>query len=157
MPVTAAQMEQMFPGSGRFADPINQTVSNYEINNVPMFIAQIGHESGGLTVFIENLHYSADRLLQVFPRYFNDDNVDNYDNQPEKIANRIYANRMGNGDEASGDGWKYRGRGAIQLTGKNNYLKLVRKLVTHLIKLLHIWKQMRAQLCLPDSIGMIII
>ena len=123
MPVTQDQMERMFTGSGRFADPINQTVSNYDINNVPMFIAQIGWESANLTTFKENLYYSKDRLLQVFPRYFNADNVDDYAENPEKIANRVYANRMGNGDEASGDGWTYRGRGAIQVTGKDNYTK----------------------------------
>ena len=122
MQVTSDQMDQLFPGSGRFADSINKTANNYSIQYVPMFVAQIGYESDGLKVFEENLHYSAERLLQVFPRYFNASNVNQYVDQPEKIANRIYANRMGNGDEASGDGWNYRGRGAIQTTGKNNYL-----------------------------------
>lgn len=123
MTVTQDQMNSFISGSGRFADPINKTVTNYDINNQSMFIAQIAHESGGLKVFVENLHYSADRLLEVFPHYFDDDNVDDYDHNPEKIASRVYANRMGNGDEASGDGYRFRGRGAIQLTGKENYTK----------------------------------
>lgn len=86
-------------------------------------IAQLAHESGGFKYVEENLNYSADRLLQVFPKYFpTKADVERYARHPEMIANRVYANRMGNGDEASGDGWKYRGRGYIQLTGRNNYL-----------------------------------
>lgn len=86
------------------------------------FLSQCAHESANFSIFKENLNYSADALLRVFPKYFKDKaTADAYARQPEKIANRVYANRMGNGDEASGDGWKYRGRGAIQLTGKNNY------------------------------------
>lgn len=85
-----------------------------------MFFAQLDHESG-LKPISENLNYSASRLLQVFPKYFNKYNVMQYDRKPEKIANRVYSNRMGNGNELSGDGWKYRGRGFIQITGKYNY------------------------------------
>ena len=70
---------------------------------------------------VENLNYSAQRLLQVFPKYFKNVDVNAYARNPQKIGSRVYANRMGNGDEASGDGFKYRGRGYIQLTGKNNY------------------------------------
>ncbi|WP_462248622.1 glycoside hydrolase family 19 protein [Ekhidna sp.] len=88
------------------------------------FFAQCSHETAGFKVFKENLNYSADGLLKVFGKYFNEGNVTEYARNPEKIANRVYANRMGNGDEQSGDGWKYKGRGAIQLTGKNNYEKL---------------------------------
>lgn len=87
------------------------------------FMAQIDHESN-LKPVCENLNYSKERLLIVFPKYFNATNVDQYAKKPEKIANRIYANRMGNGDEKSDDGWKYRGRGLIQLTGRNNYKAL---------------------------------
>lgn len=87
------------------------------------FFAQTAHESGNFKAFSENLNYSADGLNKIFPKYFKnagrDPNV--YGRHPEKIANIVYANRMGNGDEASGDGWKYRGRGALQLTGKDNY------------------------------------
>ena len=121
--ITTTQMENMFPGSGRFAGPISDTCNKFKITNPAMFISQIGEETGGLKVFSENLHYSADRLLQIFPYYFNDNNVDAYDNNPQIIANRVYGNRMGNGPESSGDGYLYRGRGAIQLTGKWNYQK----------------------------------
>lgn len=86
------------------------------------FLAQIIHESGHLKYNAENLNYSASALQSVFKKYFPNETIANeYARKPEKIANRVYANRMGNGSEASGDGWKYRGRGLIQLTGKNNY------------------------------------
>lgn len=85
------------------------------------FFAQCAHETGNFIIFRENLNYSADGLLRIFPKHFDVIKARQYARQPERIANRTYANRMGNGDEASGDGWRYRGRGAIQLTGKNNY------------------------------------
>lgn len=89
---------------------------------VNMFLAQCGHESGGFTRFTEGLNYSAKGLLATFPKYFPDlKTALIYERQKEKIANRVYANRMGNGPESSGDGFKYRGRSAIQLTGKDNY------------------------------------
>ncbi|MDD4963256.1 MAG: glycoside hydrolase family 19 protein [Gallionella sp.] len=102
-------------------------VSKFQINTplrVAHFLAQCAHESGGFTVTQENLNYSAGGLRKVFGKYFTDDGIANaYANQPQKIAARIYGGRMGNGDEASGDGWKYHGRGYIQLTGKDNYTK----------------------------------
>lgn len=85
------------------------------------FLANIHHETGGFRADTENLNYSASGLLGVFPKYFDESTANLYNRQPEKIANRVYANRMGNGNEKSGDGWKYRGRGALQLTGKDNY------------------------------------
>jgi putative chitinase len=86
------------------------------------FLAQCAHESGNFKLVSENLNYSADGLLKIFPKYFKDKaTADAYARKPEKIANRVYASRMGNGDEASGDGFKFRGRGFIQLTGKSNY------------------------------------
>lgn len=85
------------------------------------FLAQCALESTNFTATVENLNYSARRLLQVFPRYFRNVDVNAYARNPQKIGNRVYANRLGNGDEASGDGFKFRGRGYIQLTGKNNY------------------------------------
>lgn len=85
------------------------------------FLAQCALESMNFTAVVENLNYSAQRLLQVFPKYFRNVDVNAYARNPQKIGSRVYANRMGNGDEASGDGFKYRGRGYIQLTGKNNY------------------------------------
>lgn len=85
------------------------------------FLAQCGHESGGFKFTVENLSYSADGLKKIFPKYFPGNLAESYARQPEKIASRVYADRMGNGDEASKDGWTYRGRGYIQLTGKSNY------------------------------------
>jgi len=90
-------------------------------NRIAGFLAQTSHESGKYKFLVENLNYSDKGLLKTFPKYFNESNVMDYARKPEAIANRVYANRMGNGDEASGDGWKYCGRGLIQLTGKNNY------------------------------------
>jgi len=85
------------------------------------FFAQTSHETGNFSVFSENLNYSAQGLEKIFGKYFPGNLEESYARNPEKIANRVYANRMGNGDEKSGDGWKYRGRGALQLTGKDNY------------------------------------
>ena len=86
------------------------------------FLSQCAHESGNFKLVRENLNYSADGLLKIFPKYFKDKaTADAYARKPEKIANKVYANRMGNGDEASGDGFKYAGKGYIQLTGKDNY------------------------------------
>lgn len=88
------------------------------------FMAQIEHESG-LKPISENLNYSANRLRVIFPEYFiSKEDAKRYDRNPEKIANKVYANRMGNGTESSGEGWKYRGRGFIQITGKENYHRL---------------------------------
>ena len=87
------------------------------------FMAQIEHESG-LKPISEKLNYSASRLLQIFPKYFNTEKALLYANKPQLIANKVYANRMGNGLEDSGEGWKYRGRGFIQITGKENYFRL---------------------------------
>lgn len=86
------------------------------------FFAQTGHETGNFAVYTENLNYSAKGLRSTFPKYFPTDALAaQYERKPEKIANKVYADRMGNGPESSGDGWKYRGRGALQLTGKSNY------------------------------------
>lgn len=85
------------------------------------FFAQTAHESGGFKAFSENLNYSAQGLQGIFGKYFPGNLEESYARNPEKIANRVYASRMGNGDEKSGDGYKFRGRGALQLTGKDNY------------------------------------
>ena len=103
---------------------LNSILPKYEIitiQRIAAFLAQTAHESGKYTILEENLNYSDKGLLKTFPKYFNESNVMDYARKPEAIANRVYANRMGNGDEASGDGWLYCGRGLIQLTGKNNY------------------------------------
>ena len=99
---------------------------SYGINTklrIAHFMAQIEHESG-LKPISENLNYSAKGLMQTFGKYFDTSESLLYARKPEKIANRVYANRMGNGDEKSGEGWKYRGRGFIQITGKYNYIML---------------------------------
>jgi len=85
------------------------------------FFAQTAHETGGYNAFSENLNYSAKGLLNTFGKYFNETTAQQYARQPEKIASRVYANRMGNGNEASKEGWIFRGRGALQTTGKANY------------------------------------
>ena len=85
------------------------------------FFAQTSHETGGFKAFAENLNYSADGLKNTFGKYFPGNLNELYTRNPEKIANRVYGSRMGNGDEKSGDGYKFRGRGALQLTGKDNY------------------------------------
>ena len=100
-------------------------VEKFNITNhlrLSHFLSQCAHESGNFKFLTENLNYSADGLLKIFPKYFKDKaTADAYARKPEKIGSRVYANRMGNGDEASGEGFKFRGRGYIQLTGKDNY------------------------------------
>lgn len=88
------------------------------------FLAQCAHESAGFKYKVENLNYSEQALKKVFGKYFPGDLAKDYARKPEKIASRVYANRMGNGDEDSADGWKYRGRGFLQITGRNNYESL---------------------------------
>jgi putative chitinase len=111
------------PKAGVFVDEINAACEEFEIDTPARqaaFIATCGHESQQLQRVSENLNYSANALLRVFPRYFNPSQAAVYARQPERIANRVYANRMGNGPESSGDGWRHRGLGLIQVTGKNN-------------------------------------
>jgi len=105
---------------------LEDTIRKFNINStlrLAHFLAQCAHESGNFRVVTENLNYRADLLKQIFPRYFPEDTSLAYANNPEKIANRVYASRMGNGPESSGDGYRYRGRGYIQLTGKTNYTR----------------------------------
>ena len=103
---------------------IPDTAAKFNITNtlrLAHFLAQCGHESGGFKAVSENLNYSADGLVKIFGKYFNATTAAGYARNPEKIANKVYSARMGNGDEASGEGFKFRGRGYIQLTGKSNY------------------------------------
>ena len=103
---------------------IPDTAKKFNITNplrLAHFLAQCGHESGGFKAVNENLNYSADGLKKIFGKYFPGDTSLQYAKNPEKIASRVYANRMGNGDESSKEGFKFRGRGYIQLTGKSNY------------------------------------
>ena len=106
---------------------IPDVIEKFEINTpnrLSHFLANIANETGNFTVVEENLYYTAQGLINTLGSLFNSSNADAYAMQPEKIANRAYGNRMGNGDENSGDGWKYKGRGYIQLTGKDNYTAL---------------------------------
>ena len=99
---------------------------NMSSESAAHFFGQCHHETANFRFFVENLNYSEAALLRVFRRHFTDEETKQFARQPERIANRVYSNRMGNGNEASGDGWLYRGRGAIQLTGRNNYTSFSR-------------------------------
>jgi putative chitinase len=106
-------------------DELPSVISQFKIDNklkLTHFVAQCAHESGNFKFVRENLNYSAQGLLKTFPRYFSKDTAEIAARKPELIANIVYSNRMGNGAKESGDGWKFRGRGYIQLTGKSNYL-----------------------------------
>ena len=121
------QLKQMVknPHIDQWYAALEQLLDDYEINTpqrVAAFVAQCAHESGNFVFIKENLNYKAASLMKTFGKYFpTADIAAQYANKPERIANRVYANRMGNGDEASGDGFRYCGRGLIQLTGKSNY------------------------------------
>jgi putative chitinase len=125
--LTLTQLKQMVnnPHIDHWYEAIDQLLPDYDINTlarVAAFIAQCAHESADFVFIRENLNYRAATLIKVFPKYFRDEaTAAAYAGRAEKIANKVYANRMGNGDEASGDGYRYCGRGLIQLTGKDNY------------------------------------
>jgi len=131
MELTKEQLKQLLPKNlyiDHWHDALSVLLPDYEINTpqrMAAFIAQCSHESGGFIFLKENLNYKAPSLRKLFGKYFpNDDIANEYANKPNKqeaIANRIYASRMGNGNEASGDGYKFCGRGLIQLTGRDNY------------------------------------
>lgn len=131
MELTLEQLKQLLPRNPyvqHWHNALSQLLPDYEINTsrrIAAFVAQCAHESGGFMVLQENLNYRWQSLRKLFPKYFpTDELAQQYASRPNKqeaIANRIYANRMGNGPEESGDGFRYRGRGLIQLTGKENY------------------------------------
>lgn len=128
MELTTSKFSQMFSSNreaSAWVSTLNVQLPLYYINTpqrISAFLAQCGHESGGFNRLVENLNYSATGLFLTFKKYFPDLGIaDQYAHNPEKIANKVYANRMGNNNELSGDGWKYRGRGPIQITGNNNY------------------------------------
>jgi putative chitinase len=137
---TQAQLKQMLPRNpylDHWFGALSKILPDYDINTVPRvaaFIAQCAHESGEFTALKENLNYRAVTLRKIFPKYFPNDEIANQyaslPNKAEAIANRVYASRMGNGDEASGDGYRYCGRGLIQLTGKNNYTAFAESIET---------------------------
>lgn len=129
--LTKEQLKKLLPKNpyvDHWYNALSQLLPDYNINTpqrIAAFIAQCSHESGGFMVLQENLNYRPATLRKIFPKYFpTDEKANEYCSRPNKqeaIANLVYANRMGNGDEASGDGWRYRGRGLIQLTGRDNY------------------------------------
>jgi putative chitinase len=114
----------------KYSTPLDVCIEKYNIvtnHDISAFLAHLGHETGDLKRIKENLNYSTEGLLKVFPKYFKDrETAEKYARQPTRIASRVYANRMGNGSEESGDGWKFCGRGLIQLTGKSNYEKFAK-------------------------------
>ena len=133
MEITAGIIKSLFPQYKHpedLAECLTEQFEKYEINTANRaagFLAQCGHESAGFTVLKENLNYSADGLNKIFKKYFPTvADATPYARNPEKIANKVYANRMGNGPESSGDGYKFRGRGAIQLTGHDNYTQFAK-------------------------------
>lgn len=128
--LTLEQLKECLPKAKeanleKFIDGLNETFEVFDISTpkrVAMFLAQTGHESGNFAATQENLNYSAKGLVGTFKKYFpTEESAAAYARNPQKIANRVYGGRMGNGPESSGDGYKYRGRGVIQLTGKDNY------------------------------------
>ena len=129
--LTREQLAQLLPGNpylDHWYHALELALPDYDINTpqrVAAFVAQCAHESGGFRALKENLNYKAATLRKIFPKYFPDDATANHyaslPNKQEAIANRVYGGRMGNGPEASGDGFRYCGRGLIQLTGKQNY------------------------------------
>ena len=126
--LTLNQLKQLIPGNpyvDHWHEALEILLPDYDINTpqrIAAFVAQCAHESGNFRVLKENLNYRAVTLRKIFPRYFPDDAIAAaYAGKQEAIANKVYASRMGNGPESSGDGWKFRGRGPIQLTGKSNY------------------------------------
>jgi putative chitinase len=120
------------PHAEYWYEAICQILPDYDIETAPRvaaFLAQTAHESGGYRAIKENLNYRAVTLRKIFPKYFPDDAIAaQYAGKPEKIANKVYGGRMGNGPEASGDGFRYCGRGLIQLTGKDNYTRYAQSL-----------------------------
>lgn len=133
---TKEKLAKIFPANKQvdaLFEALNTVLPKYEINTVERvagFLAQCGHESLGFTVLRENLNYRAETLLKVFPKYFKGGLAEakQFERNPEKIANRVYGGRMGNGPEATGEGYKFRGRGAIQLTGKDNYTSFAKSI-----------------------------
>lgn len=126
--LSARQLKLIMPACTapeEWAAALNPAMTRFEIartGRMAAFLAQIGHESGQLSRLSENLNYSAKRLMQVWPgRFTTLEKALPYERNPEKLAGHVYAKRLGNGDETSGDGWRYRGRGLIQLTGRGNY------------------------------------
>ena len=128
MLINKQELQKLFPrvkDIDKLHSGLEKYLPEYHINTkerVCMFLAQYGHETGGFTALIENMNYSAERLLAVFPKYFKSiAEANQYARKPDMIASYVYGNRMGNGSPASKDGWNFRGRGVCHLTGRANY------------------------------------
>lgn len=136
--ITVDILQQLCPKTKKsvlelYALPLHEVAEYYDMyenmNRAAAFVAQTAHESGGFNFVKENLNYGAKGLATTFKKYFpTEADAKPYERKPEKIANRVYGNRMGNGNEASGDGYRFCGRGLIQLTGRNNYTKFAEDL-----------------------------
>ena len=131
MEITSDTLRKIYPQSksiARYCEALHHAMAECGIDTAARacaFLAQVGHESAQLNRIEENLNYSAQALRKVFPKYFRTpQEASSYAHHPERIANRVYAGRMGNGSEDSGDGWKFRGRGLIQITGRDNYVAM---------------------------------
>jgi putative chitinase len=138
--ITTAQLQHLAPNartSYRAAfNHAGQVLGQYAINTTPRrlahFMAQVLHETGGLTILVENMNYRAERLVQVFKKYFPTvEAAREYAHQPERIANKVYGGRMGN--NLDGDGWRYRGRGLLQITGRESYQRIGQQLGINLV------------------------
>jgi putative chitinase len=134
---TEQQLAQLIPGNPyipQWYHALSMILPDYNIDTVPRvaaFVAQCAHESANFKFLKENLNYKAESLMRVWPsRFPNMDVARQYAMQPEKIANKVYCDRMGNGPESSGDGWRYAGKGLIQLTGKDNYTRFAESIET---------------------------
>lgn len=141
--ITVEQLAKIFPSAAaadlnEICKPLNDAMTEFNITTPArqaMFIAQCAHESAHFKRVTENLFYRAETLLKVFPKYYKTlTEATAHAKKPELIANRVYSNRMGNGDAASGDGYRFRGRGIIQLTGKSNYVECSKGLNVDLLK-----------------------
>lgn len=141
MNLSLEQLQACYPKAttqnvSRFFEPLKETIERYEINTdrrLAFFLAQAGHETKQLEAMIENLNYSAERLLAVFPKYFDAKSAVSFAHKPQAIANVVYANRLGNGNPLSNDGWTYRGRGYFHHTGKEEYDRLSKSLGVDLV------------------------
>ena len=141
--ITADSLKQIMPNlpddkRTTYLPPLQSAMTEFAVNTPhreAAFLAQIAHESNELTIFLENLNYGAKGLMATWPKRFPDlGKAQQFERNPEKIANHVYANRIGNGDEASGDGWRFRGRGPIQITGRENYGKYGLRLSLDLVR-----------------------
>jgi putative chitinase len=138
--ITVEQLARVVPcceEPGIWVEPLNVAMVEFGIDKpvrVAAFLAQVAHESGELTRLVENLNYSAERLQEVFRKYFTADRAREYARKPERIANYVYADRNGNGPMDSGDGWRFRGRGLLQVTGRANYQEAAEALDVDLVE-----------------------